>query len=281
MKNVICYIIFCSISLNNALAQITIGCGEPPHESAVLELKTENNDKGFLGPKVALIKKSATIPVSNPATGLLVYNTNDSSGDVAEADKVFADRFYYWNGNSWVEFLAQDKLEIILKEELEKSGIPKAAIFSVNGKDIVSSQGNNIFGIRDFLSGEGPGGSRSVPLSEVVNTTEKAVAISEAGDGVNCKITFQPGVYSITFNYDFMPYKADKVNCTISSCFMDLPIDEKVKEDRVRLHSNTSHGKQNTSQHGNSINLCSQHNSENQLDCEVRKRTGWQLRQKS
>ncbi|MDR2954276.1 MAG: hypothetical protein LBV43_04270 [Prevotella sp.] len=76
-ENWIKLIIFlCGISLPYVLsAQVAIGALDAPHSSAVLELITE--ERGFLGPQVALkdIWDKETVP--NYTDGLLVLNMND------------------------------------------------------------------------------------------------------------------------------------------------------------------------------------------------------------
>ena len=53
--------------------------------------------KVFLPPRVALIATNVANPVTNPATGLLVYNTAISGGSPINV----ARGYYYWNGSSW------------------------------------------------------------------------------------------------------------------------------------------------------------------------------------
>ena len=72
-------------------AQVTIGSGDPPHASAVLELKT--NDKGFLGPRIALTSPTDQTTILSPAIGLLVYNTGTAGLSYAG--------YVFWNGSEW------------------------------------------------------------------------------------------------------------------------------------------------------------------------------------
>jgi hypothetical protein len=67
-----------------------IPANQDPHSSAVLDVKSTN--KGVLVPNVSLTDLgSNTTPVSGPATGLLVYNTNVGTGV----------GYYYWDGGAW------------------------------------------------------------------------------------------------------------------------------------------------------------------------------------
>ncbi len=59
--------------------------------SAVLDIISVNNDKGLLIPKVNLSTLANPSPVTNPATGLMVYNTNNLTGP----------GFFYWAGSQW------------------------------------------------------------------------------------------------------------------------------------------------------------------------------------
>lgn len=70
--------------------------GSQPDASAGLDVKFSN--KGFLPPRVALTSAASASPVTSPATGLLVYNTNTSG---TAPNKVFPGH-YYWNGTRWV-----------------------------------------------------------------------------------------------------------------------------------------------------------------------------------
>jgi len=76
---------------NQNIAQ-NVGIGSEsftPHESAMLEVQA--TDKGMLVPRVDIEDLSTAAPVANPAVSLLVYNTNETTGE----------GFYYWNGTEW------------------------------------------------------------------------------------------------------------------------------------------------------------------------------------
>ena len=74
--------LFCSLITN---AQVGIGVSVANIEpSAQLEVKSTN--KGLLTPRMNEAQKNA---IDNPATGLLVYQTDGTSG------------FYYYDGNAW------------------------------------------------------------------------------------------------------------------------------------------------------------------------------------
>jgi hypothetical protein len=68
--------------------------GSTPNASAMLDVSA--TDKGMLIPRVSLTSTSDVTTISNPATSLLVYNTNAGMNNGSLG-------FYYWNGNSWIK----------------------------------------------------------------------------------------------------------------------------------------------------------------------------------
>jgi len=60
-----------------------------PHASAVLDLESDN--QGILIPRLTLTNLNQSLPVTNPAIGLMVYNTGGS----------LENGFYYWTGSMW------------------------------------------------------------------------------------------------------------------------------------------------------------------------------------
>jgi hypothetical protein len=77
-----------------------IGIGtNTPDASAQLDVYSDN--KGLLTPRVALAAVNVAAPVSNPATGLVVYNT----ASAGSAPFNVAPGFYFWNGTAWYPML--------------------------------------------------------------------------------------------------------------------------------------------------------------------------------
>ncbi len=66
-----------------------------PHPSAGLDIDYTN--KGFLLPRVSLQSNTDIVTVPNPATSLLVYNTNPTMVNGTGVG------FYYWDGTQWVQ----------------------------------------------------------------------------------------------------------------------------------------------------------------------------------
>lgn len=86
--------------------QVTIGTLNPPHASAVLELDSENKDKGFLLPRVNLKSASDVSTIPNPKKGLLVYNLGQEASFPVVA-------LVYWNGTEWT---STDSYPLIVPE---------------------------------------------------------------------------------------------------------------------------------------------------------------------
>ena len=78
---------------------VGIGSNPTPDSSAVLDLNSSN--KGFLPPRIALQAKNAAAPVSNPAQGLLVYNT----ATAGNAPNQVSPGYYYWDGVEWLRII--------------------------------------------------------------------------------------------------------------------------------------------------------------------------------
>ncbi|MBL0359227.1 MAG: DNRLRE domain-containing protein [Chitinophagaceae bacterium] len=88
--------LFLLFSFFNLDAQ-NVGIGtSTPDSSAQLDVSATN--KGFLPPRVALTAINNAIPVTSPATGLLVFNTA-TSGSTPNNVKP---GYYYWDGAQWV-----------------------------------------------------------------------------------------------------------------------------------------------------------------------------------
>lgn len=79
-------------------AQVGIGT-TTPDASAKLDISA--TDKGFLPPRVALTSTIIAAPITSPATGLLVYNTNTAV--TTPAVNSVNPGYYYYNGTSWTK----------------------------------------------------------------------------------------------------------------------------------------------------------------------------------
>lgn len=253
-----------SIPLN---AQVTIGALEPPHESALLEVKSDNNDKGLLLPHIALEAIWDTLAISKPATGLLVYNTNDSDPEkvINIADRVRANNYYIWSGGEWVQLVGNSKLEENIEIAFSNLGVPRPALFTLNGNTRLMPQSYpNMRGVVDLLKDIPVGNSAYLPMAERTNFTNGTVSMRNTNGQTT--IIFKPGVYEIKFVYEFVPAGTAESGqglppntCNLSSYYMDLPLhrvesDGSISNLYSRIHSNCSHNVGGTSNHGNTIN---------------------------
>ncbi|WP_333661444.1 hypothetical protein [Chishuiella changwenlii] len=111
--------------------------------------------------------------------------------------------------------------------------IPTPAIFSLS-----ASMGN-------FLNGVSVGGLQTV------NFVQQKNAISGLTyDQSTSTVSFQPGTYQITFVFEATHNVKD---CTVSSYFVDFPIDIVGTTNRQRIHSTASHNQGFRSDHGGTV----------------------------
>lgn len=78
---------------NLSQAQVNINSNTAPHQSAALEVTAGTPAKGLLPPRISLTSDTDITTIANPATGLLVYNTN--------AALPFGTGLYQYNGTQW------------------------------------------------------------------------------------------------------------------------------------------------------------------------------------
>ncbi|MBB4037886.1 hypothetical protein GGR21_003807 [Dysgonomonas hofstadii] len=107
-------ILLISFLFTSTWAQVTVGMGEAPTKTALLQIKSQAADAnnvtsktgGFLPPRVELVKLKTLQPFMQPtdegyndekkaSVGLLVYNVA-----TIEADSI-SPGFYYWDGEQW------------------------------------------------------------------------------------------------------------------------------------------------------------------------------------
>ncbi|MES2285682.1 MAG: hypothetical protein V4547_08340 [Bacteroidota bacterium] len=90
-------IAFCTLAQNVGINST----GATPHASAVLDVDAApGNDKGLLIPRIALLATNNPLPISAPATSLIVYNT----ATAGTSPNNVLPGFYYWNGTKWIAF---------------------------------------------------------------------------------------------------------------------------------------------------------------------------------
>ncbi len=92
MKNNTIIVVLLSISFSGLAQNIGINTtGAVPNGSAMLDVVA--TDKGVLIPRINITDLNTAAPVSSPASSLLVYNTNTTTGV----------GYYYWDGTKWVK----------------------------------------------------------------------------------------------------------------------------------------------------------------------------------
>lgn len=238
-------------------AQVTMGSGDSPHKGAVLELKSDN--MGFLGPRVQLESTSSPNPITNPAKGLLVFNIADNGTGEQQVKK---ERFYLWADTAWVEFIYEEVIEGEINIIMEDAGIPRSAVYHLNGTDTIDyrDRNNPVRGKFDVMKGKGLGGKSPLPFKETKNETNGKVRMLFDTSGYS-HLRFKKGVYSITFAYQFIPsnnaYPTSTIPisaCTASSYFVDFPLERSgIIGDRARIHNVAYHATGANSHHGGSI----------------------------
>jgi len=85
----------------NALSQVTIGSGAPPHQYALLDLtQGVETTKGLLLPRVNLVSEILSTPMTQHVQGMLVYNLVTSDDAVPAENRVYPG-VYYNTGDRW------------------------------------------------------------------------------------------------------------------------------------------------------------------------------------
>ncbi|MFV0330758.1 MAG: hypothetical protein ACK5KL_13230 [Dysgonomonas sp.] len=253
------FLILIFLTNSNLRCQVTIGSLEPPHESAVLELKSENDNMGFKGPDVELKDIYDTTTVKKPATGLLVFNTTDSPEEIiAVSERVSRNKYYFWTGTQWSEAINWINIEDNVEQVFSGIGIPRPAIFSLDGPErIYTNVFTNMRGINNPFATSNP---MALPFKEEVNNTDGTVTMRRSGSSTI--ITLEPGIYDISFSYELIPIEGQMRSCTSLLYYMVFPAhtllpNGSIQSNPVRIDSSASvygTGNQSYVNHGNTIN---------------------------
>ena len=90
-----------SILISTSIYAQNVGIGtNNPNSSSKLDIRS--SDKGLLIPNVDIIVLTTAAPVTSPATSLLVYNTNTSTGP----------GYFYWDGTEWKKLLSSNDKDV-------------------------------------------------------------------------------------------------------------------------------------------------------------------------
>lgn len=212
-------ILFCIISSIHLNAQTGIGTTNPD-PSAKLEVASTN--KGFLPPRVQLTAINSASPISNPANGLLVFNTVTAGSNPFQV----VPGYYYWDatGQQWVSL--STTVGNVQNQAIFRSTTNTAAVTPIS---TWSSSFNNI------SSGDLTIGSNTTfALSNGFFKIEWALPYQSAGDTYNA-IQLQENISGSTWsafknNYAYSQigngggtqwgggtYAADVVDCSTST----------------------------------------------------------------
>jgi hypothetical protein len=176
----LCILAYLHIDVNTQAQNIGINpTGTSPNASAMLDVAA--SDKGILIPRVSLTSTTDVTTIANPATSLLVYNTNTGMINGSEG-------FYYWNGAQWTKI--QDAS-------------------STNNNSLWMANGNNIYIPNTGRVGIGTNipatplqviGHQPITLPNGGNETSHVTAIvtdTTAASGTGSKI----GLYAVVKNH--------------------------------------------------------------------------------
>lgn len=105
--------ILCSVNILRSQVGINV---EIPHPSTILEVGAEVKNGGILLPRLTLQNAVDDETIPNPATGLMVYNLTTS--DTEDANQLFADHIYVWDGARWGDLADTQILKKLLLPQL-------------------------------------------------------------------------------------------------------------------------------------------------------------------
>ena len=125
---------FLQLQAQNGVA-ISTSSSATPDASAILDV--QSTSQGMLIPRVDITDLATAAPVSSPATSLMVYNTNTTTGP----------GFFYWDGSAWVVTTGAKKLND-LSDVKVVTGTVTSYYFGLNSP--TSATGESNVGIGDY-----------------------------------------------------------------------------------------------------------------------------------
>ena len=105
MKLTLYLLLLYTLFVQPAFAQF--GMGGPPHPSAVLDLKSPTNDKGFYPPRLTTVQRKA---ITNAQPGMFVYDLDQNT-------------FYLFDGANWLPLAFQNPASIMPTTRLASDGV--------------------------------------------------------------------------------------------------------------------------------------------------------------
>ncbi|GGE97824.1 hypothetical protein SAMN05443634_106176 [Chishuiella changwenlii] len=281
--------IFVAIQLH---AQVGVNTTSPNATLEVASSPTNTTQAdGFIPPKLTgeqLKMKDGAYQTAQ--IGSIIYITAPVVTPSPKTVNVTTSGHYYFNGALWQEMkgvnaddaingltISENKIKLggtltdptttittSLSNTLRLSGLQQGSVSE--GKYLVLDELNNVkrvdnitnalsiptpaifilpTSITNFLSSAGAGGSQIVNFN-----LQKNVIPGLTFNTSTSVVSFQPGTYQITFVYEATHNIA---GCTISSYFVDFPVDIVGSTTRQRIHGTSSHTEGNNSNHGGTI----------------------------
>ncbi|HNQ19580.1 MAG TPA: hypothetical protein PKI46_00805 [Bacteroidales bacterium] len=157
LKFLIFITIFGAIIIRGQLHAQNVGIGSTsftPDPSAALEIRS--NNKGIL---ISRMTESQRTSISNPSTGLLVYQIDNNAG------------FYYWNGNQWI-FLNPNV----------NYGMPQGSIIMYSGPWYFDNNGLGIGNLNGWALCNGQNGTPNLSDRFVIATNNQSSLLSSGGN---------------------------------------------------------------------------------------------------
>ena len=154
MKRFLFLIVFRLLGLLHLQAQdgvaISTSSSATPDASAILDV--QSTTQGMLIPRVDIADLSTAAPVTSPATSLMVYNTNATTGP----------GFFYWDGSAWTQLGGGAKKLNDLSDVTTVTGSVTSYYFGLNAP--TSATGISNIGLGDYALTAATSGKENVAI---------------------------------------------------------------------------------------------------------------------
>ncbi len=128
---------------------ISTSSSATPDASAILDV--QSTSQGMLIPRVDITDLATAAPVSSPATSLMVYNTNTTTGP----------GFFYWNGSAWVKSTGAEKLNDLSDVKVVTATV-SSYYFGLNSPTSATEESN--IGIGDYALNDATTAKQNVAI---------------------------------------------------------------------------------------------------------------------
>lgn len=166
------FLLFILFSISLTYAQVGINTASP-NESAILDVAS--NEKGVLFPRMDLGDLNQSAPVTNPATGLIVWNTDAVSNGARQG-------LYLWEGSSWAKLSTGAATATTSSSAYAEIKLGATASFNVT---------NNVQKI------PGATANKTVTTNSSITSADNNLSFTSASGGL-FKLT-----YTLTYQYNF------------------------------------------------------------------------------